>query len=125
MTEAFDRRPFFQARRDLRDLITVPVMAWVGFTPARKTVPAYRDLIDAPMELAAAGFSVTTTTNGEGWRIVVEKEITEGADLYLEGVARSYASALFQIASTVDQALSDLEIEARKAWERAQEGVAA
>lgn len=121
----FDNRPFYAARRDLRDLITVPVMAWMAFSPARKTTRVYRDLIDAPMELAAAGFSVTTTTNGEGWRIVIEKEITEGADLYLEGVARSYASALFQIANTVDQALRDLESEARTAWERAQEGVAA
>lgn len=119
MTASFDRRPFFQARRDFRDIVSIPVMAWVGFTPARKTVPAYRDLIDAPMELAAAGYRVTTTTNGEGWRIVIEKEIAPGAVLEVDGVARSYASALFQIANAYDQEITDLERKARNRWSEA------
>lgn len=117
---AFDRRPFLQARRDFRDVVSIPVMAWMAFSPARKTTRAYRSLLDIPLELSACGCTVTTLTDGEAWHINVTKEIAPGSVLEITTEARSYAACLFQLATTVDQAITDLERDARAAWDAEQ-----
>lgn len=121
----FDRRPFFQVRRDIRDIVSIPVMAWMAFTPARRTAAAYRPLTDIPLELAACGFKITTVSDGGRWHISASKEVVPGSLLELTADARSYAAALFQIAHDADRTISDLETKARRRWTDAQKEEAA
>jgi hypothetical protein len=122
---SFNRRPFTEARRDIRDLVSIPVLSWVAFSRPHKTTEAYRALLDIPMDLASAGFAVTVTQGDQGWAIEIEKAITEDVTLHLHGSARSDASALFQIAQDYDTAIDDLQRKARKAWDAAREAPAA
>jgi hypothetical protein len=117
MTNEFSRKPFQNARRDLRDLITVPVQAWMMIPPARRNVRAYRTLTDIPLDLAAAGFNVTVVQDDRGWTVAIKKDLMEMATLHLTGGARSYAAALFQLADQAALAIADLEAAARATWE--------
>lgn len=113
MTESFSRKPFRDAERDFRDLVSVLVRAWKAFSRPRRTTAAYRALLEAPMDLAACGYDVSVRQDERGWHIDVRKELTQGSVLHLTGDARSYASALFQLADSAELAITDLERRAR------------
>lgn len=121
---AADRRAFRHTRVTLRDLVSKPVDAWMALTPARRTVDAYRQLLGIPLDLAAAGYLVTTSQTGSGWSITIERAITDTSVLHLQGEAASFAHALFQISDQVELALKDLETRAKRAAGREVEAVA-
>jgi hypothetical protein len=116
MSTEFNLKPFHDVRRDLRDLVTVPVQSWLMIPSARRTVPIYRSLTEIPMDLAAAGFRVTVMQGETGWSVEIEKDVIEGATLHLTGQARSYAAALFQLANQAAPTITDLENAARATW---------
>lgn len=110
-----DRYAIQQARTTLRDLVSIPVAAWMALSPARRTVDAYRWLLGIPLDLSAAGYQVSTIQTGAGWSITIEKAITETAVLHLQGEATRFAHALFQVADQIDFAIGDLEARAKRA----------
>lgn len=124
-SEGFNRGPFRAVRFDIRDFISIPVQAWLAFGKARKTTEAYRALLEIPMDLASAGFDVSVRHDDLGWHIDLSKELGDNIVLEMNGAARSYAAALFQIAQMADVAISDLERTARRTWEREQDSEAA
>lgn len=106
--------PFTQVREDLRDLLTMPVQA-VMLTPAlRRAETEYQELLTIPLDLAACGFTVTVRQLEAGWCIDLERRICTGRTLRLNGHARSYVAALFELAETACKAIDDLERAARR-----------
>lgn len=110
MTPAFKK-----ARLQLRDLVSTPVAAWMALPPARRSVDAYRAVLNIGLDLSSAGYLVTTTQTGSGWSITIEKQINDHAVLHIQGEAISYAAAWFQISDQIELVLSDLEARAKRA----------
>lgn len=115
----FDRTPFIEAREDIRDLVSMPLQAWLMIPPARRRDVAYDNIIAIPIDLAAAEYAVTVMQSETGWSIDVTKMITPRCKLHLAGRARSYVSALYQLADSADLRLRDLERQAKAEHENA------
>lgn len=118
----FDATPFAQAREDLRDLVTMPLQAWMLTSRSIRRARIPHDLLSIPLDLAAADFAVTVSQSDRGWYVEVVKKLTTKQRLHLVGQARSYLSALYQLADSATGALDRLEREARAQHERTQEG---
>lgn len=117
----FDSTPFAQAREDIRDLVSIPLQAWMLVPPARRTDKVFSSIVAIPLDLAAADFSVNVAQTDQGWYVEVSKHLAPKVRLHLAGRARSYLSALYQLADSADLALRDLEKQARKNHAKAQE----
>lgn len=110
-----DRKAFQRARRDLVDLVCTPVDAWHRTPPRRRTDAAYTALLTVPLDLAAAGFTVTVSQSGAGWCLEIRRVIADGYELHIHAEAHAYAAALFQLADAAPIALEDLHAHARRA----------
>jgi|GEM_PF-2788015 len=113
----FDPTPYAQAREDIRDLVTMPVQAWMLIPPARRRDAHFVSLLSIPLDLGAAGYVVTVTQTERGWSIEVTKPIEPRIKLHLAGSARSYVSALYQLADSASDVIGRMERKARQAAE--------
>lgn len=111
----YSRKAFQRARRDIRDLLSTPVQAWMLAPPARRTDAMYRDLLTVPLDLAAAGYAVTVTQTEHGWCIEMRRDLMDGYGLALHCEARSWAACLWQLAEDAGSVIDDLQNKARRA----------
>jgi hypothetical protein len=114
----YSRKAFQCARRDIRDLLSTPVQAWMLVSPARRTDAMYRDLLTVPLDLAAAGYAVTVSQTEHGWCIEMRRDLMDGYELALHCEARSWAACLWQLAEDAGGAIDDLQHKARRESER-------
>lgn len=117
----FDRTPYAALRESLTTTLIDPINAWMALPPARRTVPRYRQLLDIPLELAAAGCTVTTDQKETGWNLTIQAKGPYGARLSLHGQARRLSACLSQLANQAEPSLALFERQERKAWKRHQE----
>lgn len=110
----FDTTPFEEARADIDALVMQPVRSWMETPPAMRQRRMFAALLMIPLDLGAAGFQVTVTQGEDGWYLELKKPLTPKIRLNLVGQARSYLSALYQLADTAEGAIARLERKARR-----------
>lgn len=110
----FDPTPYARMREDVRDLVTVPVQAWMLTPPARRRDEMFVDLLTIPIDLAAADYCFTVTQTDRGWYLELKRKVAPRSTLHVSGQARSYVSALFQLADAAGPEIDRLEHKARR-----------
>lgn len=113
----FDATPYAEARDDIRALVAKPIQAWMQTPPARRRDSDFNALLVIPLDLGAAGYIVTVTQTERGWSVEATKAMQPRIKLHLAGTARSYVSALYQLADSAPDVIGRLERKARKAAE--------
>lgn len=116
----FDTTPFTQAREDVRELMTAPLRRWMQTPPAIRRDAMFVPLLAVPLDLGAASFQVTVTQSEKGWRIEAKRQLTTTSRLHVAGEARSYISALYQLADSAEEAIDRLQRQARRHHEARQ-----
>lgn len=117
----FDETPFTEARKDIEQLISKPLQAWMLVPPARRRDKTFAAIMTIPLDLAAAEYALTVTQTEKGWHLELRKQLTPSSRLHLVGEARSYLSALYQLADASEQAIDKLQRTAKRKYKQLQE----